>query len=337
MLRHISNPPNPWRSSEVEWLGPPPVSELRVYEENARSILSENESPDVGFRWSVNPYRGCQHACSYCYARPYHQYIDFGAGTDFDTRIVVKTNAPELLDRALAKKSWLGEPIAFSGITDCYQPLEANYRLTRRCMEVCLRWANPAGIVTKSLLVRRDAELLAELNRIAPVKVFISIAFGLAELARLMDPGAPSPERRIETIGILADAGVPVGVAFAPVIPGLNDDQIPDVLGRARRAGARWSFITPIRLSREVLPVFTERIQALLPEARVRKILSAIRAIRGGRLNDPAFGSRMEGQGERWKVIEDLFETTCRRLGLNAETTNDITCRHPRPVQGSFF
>lgn len=328
--RRVSNPPNPWQSTHVEWLEEPPRAETEVYEEEAHSILAANESPDVGFHWSVNPYRGCSHACAYCYARASHQYLGFGAGTDFERRIVVKTNAPELLERALAQASWKRETIAFSGNTDCYQPLEASYRLTRRCLEACLARANPIVVITKGGLVRRDTDVLAALAKKASVRVYVSIPFASDDLARAIEPGAGASSKRFETLRALSDAGVPTGVAIAPLIPGLNDSDVPELLSRARDAGATTAFMTLVRLSGEVLPVFTERIEAALPE-RARKIMSAIREVRGGRMNDTRFGERMHGSGPRWQAIEQLFEIHCRKLGLNPRTDEVRGTRPARP------
>jgi DNA repair photolyase len=314
-IRPVDNPPNPWHTSRVEWLGEPPSAELVVYEEVAKSILSKNDSPDIGFRYSVNPYRGCFHGCAYCYARPTHQYLDFGAGTDFERKIVVKTNAPELLEAAFRKRSWKGEVIALSGNTDCYQPLEASYRLTRGILGVCRDFRNPVGIVTKSLLIRRDVDLLAELARIARVRVSVSIPFVDEEMARAVEPFVPTPKARLETIRILAGAGIPVAVAVAPIIPGLNDDQAAEVLSRARDAGARFAFHIPLRLPAEVKDVFLARMAAAFPD-RIRKIENAILEMRAGRFNTPRFGARMTGTGKRWRAAADLFESTCRRLGI---------------------
>jgi len=298
----------------VEWLEAPDAR-LEVFEEDARTVLARNESPDVPFRWSVNPYRGCQHACAYCYARPTHQRIDFGAGTDFDRRIVVKRNAPECLRRELASRSWKREAIAFSGVTDCYQPLEAVYGLTRRCLEACLERRNPVGIVTKAALVRRDADLLAELERRAGAHVFVSIPFADDATARRIEPGATAPSKRFETLRALSLAGVPTGVAVAPLIPGLNEEDVPTILTRARRAGASRAFLMHLRLPAEVLPVFRERLEAAFP-GRARKVLRAIAESRGGRLNESRFGARMRGSGPRWDAVRRLFELQCRRLGL---------------------
>ena len=318
MPRPVSNPPNPWASTHVDWLGEPPPARLEVFEEEAGSVLVENDSPDVGFRFGVNPYRGCQHACSYCYARPSHQYLGFGAGTDFERKIVVKVNAPEVLRRELRRPSWKGDEIAFSGNTDCYQPLEASYGLTRRCLEVCRDFRNPVGVITKGVLVRRDVDVLSDLARVARVRVHVSIPVLDPAVSRALEPGPASPTRRFEAMKALADAGIPVGLSLAPVIPGLNDRDIPELLERARDAGATTAFLTLVRLPAEVLPVFRERLEAELPLS-VDKVFGQIRDVRGGRLNDARFGARMTGKGPRWQVIEDLFTVHCRRLGLNRD------------------
>lgn len=315
MIRPASNPPNPWSSVHVELLGEPPPAALHVYEERARSIVSDNDSPDVPFRWSVNPYRGCQHACAYCYARPTHEYLGWGAGTDFDTRLVVKLNAPELLERWLRARGGRRELLAFSGVTDCYQPLEASYGLTRRCLELCLRHAQPVAVVTKSALVRRDAELLAELARAAAATVFVSLPFLDPLQARLLEPGAPPPAVRLDTLARLAAAGVPTGVLVAPVIPGLNDEQLAGVLEHAAAAGARRAGMVLLRLPGPVAPVFEERLREALP-LRAGRVLAALREVRGGHLNDARFGRRFGGQGPRWEAIGQLFALHARRLGL---------------------
>src|SRR5947207_10147842 len=210
--RPISNPPNPWLSTEVEYLEEIPPAELEVYEDHTREILAHNDSPDVGFSYSVNPYRGCFHACAYCYARPSHEYLSMGAGTDFDRKIVVKLRAAELLRAAFSKKSWRRETVVFSGVTDCYQPLEASYRLTRACLEVCVAFTNPAAIITKSALVERDVDVLAELGRVASAFVTVSIPFWDPERARAIDPYVATPARRLRVIETLARAGLAVGV-----------------------------------------------------------------------------------------------------------------------------
>ena len=315
-MRPRSNPPNPWSSTQVEWVGEPPPAGFSVYEERAKSLIVENDSPDVGFRFGVNPYRGCQHGCAYCYARPSHQVLGFGAGTDFERRIVVKVNAPELLRRELARPSWRGDELVFSGNTDCYQPLEASYGLTRGCLEACRDAHNPVGVVTKGVLVRRDAALLAEIDRRAGARVHVSVPFLDPRVSRAMEPGAAAPERRFEAMRALADAGVPVGLSLAPVIPGLNDGEVPELLERARDAGATSAFRTLLRLPAEVLEVFAERLQTHLPD-RASKVWAAIRDVRGGGVDDARFGHRMEGVGPRWKLVADLFALHARRLGLD--------------------
>ncbi|MDF1561877.1 MAG: PA0069 family radical SAM protein [Deltaproteobacteria bacterium] len=338
MPRPLSNPPNPWRSTVVEYLGEPPPAPLRVHEERARSILSQNESEDVPFRFSLNPYRGCTHACAYCYARPTHGYLDLGAGTDFDSQIVVKVNAPELLRRRFERRSWQGERVAFSGNTDPYQPLEASYELTRRCLEVCLEYRNPVGIITKGALVERDLDLLTALARESHLWIALSIPFHDPHLARALEPGAASIPRRFETIRRLSEAGLEVGVAVAPIIPGLSEPEVPRVLEAARAAGASHAFRIPLRLPREVAPVFLERIAVLGP-SRARKIEGAVRELRGGRLNDPDLATRMQGQGPRWRAVEQLFSRTCARLGLETHPHSPETTAFRRPPgpQGELF
>jgi DNA repair photolyase len=332
-MRPISNPPNPWLSTQVEYLDEPPPAELEVYEELAKSALSENESPDIGFRWSVNPYRGCQHACAYCYARPTHQYLGFGAGTDFERRIVVKTNVHELLARELARTSWKREQVVFSGNTDCYQPLEASYELTRRCLEACRARHTPVGVITKSTLVRRDLALLAQLARGPGASVHVSIPFLDERTGRAIEPGAPSPRRRFETLKLLSQAGIETGVSISPLVPGLNESDVAGILERAREAGATRAFMTLLRLPAEVLPVFRERLAAAFPE-RVRKVENGIREMKLGAWNRSEFGQRMRGSGPRWEAIRSLFEIQCRRLGLDIERPGTS---EREPVQGELF
>ncbi len=335
MPRAVSNPPNPWHSRSVELLGPAPDVALHVYEEEAQSIVSRNESPDVPFTWSVNPYRGCFHACAYCYARPTHQYLDWGAGTDFDRRIVVKTNAPELLAQWLATHRTRHEIIAFSGVTDCYQPLEASYELTRRCLETCAEFRQPVGLITKGALIERDVELLARVHARAGARCYVSLAFHDDDDARRLEPFAASPSRRLRTIQRLADAGVPVGVAVAPVIPGLNDHQIPAILEAARDAGATRALLTLLRLPAEVLPVFEERLRAAYPE-RADKVLSLLGVMRDGKLQDARFGKRMCGSGPRWELVDRLFAMHVKRLGLEPRE-QDLAFEKPLPRQGELF
>ncbi|MFO0840130.1 MAG: PA0069 family radical SAM protein [Phycisphaerae bacterium] len=314
-IRRVANPPNPYVAAHREWLDEPPRVEIELYEERARSILSHNDSPDLPFRHSLNPYRGCQHACGYCYARPTHEYLGLGAGTDFDSKITVKINAPELLRAELARPSWRHEGIAFSGVTDCYQPLEVVYRLTRRCLEICGEFETPFSIVTKSFLVARDAELLASVRRSSGVHVYMSIAFADDALARRVEPGAPPPSRRFEAMRRLRDAGVPVSVFVAPIIPGLNDREIAKVLAKAAACGAESAGYTALRLPGSVRDVFLARLREALPHHAAR-VEARIRDIHGGKLNEWRFGKRMNGEGTYWRSVKQLFEQSARRAGL---------------------
>lgn len=341
-MRLIDNPPNPFDSVEREWLTEPPPVQLAVYEETAKSILSANDSPDIPFRFSVNPYRGCFHACAYCYARPTHEYLGFGAGTDFESKLVVKTNAASLLRAAFLKPGWQGELVVFSGNTDCYQPLEASWRLTRACLEVCAEFRNPVGVITKSVLVQRDLDVFERLHRQARVHVFFSIPFANDATARLIEPQAPAVSRRFEAMRRLADAGIPVGVSIAPVIPGLNDDDIAGILERAHDAGAREASYALVRLSGSVRDVFLQRIAAALPE-RARRIENRIREVRGGSLTKSGFFERQRGDGTYWNMIRDQWRLHARRLGfetqrIGSDSAEPTTFQRPGAVaQGSLF
>ena len=334
-----SNPPNPWATTSLEWLGEPPPVAVQVYRERARSILSQNESPDVPFRYSVNPYRGCQHACAYCYARPTHEYLGWGAGTDFDAKIVVKENAAELLARELARPALAGQLVAFSGVTDCYQPLEASYALTRACLEVCARMRQKVGVITKAALVRRDADLLARMAERGLARVYLSIPFADDEPARLIEPWASAPSQRFETLRRLSAAGIPTGVAIAPVIPGLNDHDIPAILARAREAGATSAFHVALRLPGSTLAVFEERLRAAFPE-RAAKVLAAQRDWHAGKLSEARFGARMRGSGARSELAAELFRVHARRLGFAEEPAGPRELAEPEPQeprQGQLF
>ena len=327
----LRNPPNPWRKEQVSYAEGEPTVELTVFEDQTRNILSDNDSPDVGFKYSINPYRGCLHGCAYCYARPTHEYLGFGAGADFERKIVVKPRAPELLRGAFEKKSWLGELILFSGNTDCYQPLEANYELTRRCLGVCLEYKNPLHVITKAALVERDADILAELSAIGSASVTITIPFWDAAVARAIEPLVPTPKRRIETVRRLTERGIPVSVNIAPLIPGLSDRDIVHVLEAAHDAGAVSAAMIPLRLPGSAEAVFSERLREAFPLA-AEKVLTRVREMRGGKLNDPRFGSRMQGQGAYLEAVRALFDGTARRLGL---ATREVGMRHdsdPRPT-----
>ena len=337
-MRVVANPPNPFESQHRELLEPPDRVRLEVYEDATREILSRNDSPDLPFRWSVNPYRGCFHACAYCYARPSHEYWGFGAGTDFDSKIIVKPDAPALLLRALMKPSWTGELIVFSGNTDCYQPLEATHQLTRACLEVCADFRNPVGVITKSSLIRRDVDVLSRLHREAWLRVYFSIPFADDETARMVEPQAPSITKRLEAMKVLSDAGIPTGVSVAPVIPGLNEDAIPDILLRARQAGATTATYSLLRLSGHVEPVFLERMAAAFPD-RITKITNRIKAVRGGAMSESAFFTRHQGKGPYWEMVEQLFAVGRRKAGYPGEAERPIpdTFRRPGMEQTRLF
>ncbi len=296
--------------------GEAPTQSLEVYDDRSRTVLSKNDSPDLHFRWTINPYRGCVHACAYCYARPTHEYLSFGAGTDFDRKIVVKTDAPKLLREAFEKKSWKGELVVISGVTDCYQPLESTYGLTRACLEVCAEYKNPVGIVTKSPLVERDIDVLLRLHAVTRVSVAISVPFWNEANCRAIEPFVTTPARRIKTIMRLASAGVPVTVNVAPVIPGLSDEDMPAILEAAASAGATGAHYVLLRLPGPVKKVFEDRLRAALP-LRAEKVLARLREAHGGKVYDASFGTRGIGEGPYADMIARLFQSTAERLGLH--------------------
>lgn len=307
LRRPVSNPPNPWRSAEVEYLDDIPETRRQVFEDATRSILSHNDEAAVGFRYGLNPYRGCEHACAYCEARRRHELLGFGAGTDFDSKIVIKPDAARLLRETFDKPSWQGDVIVMSGATDCYQPLEASYQLTRQCLEVCAAYRNPVAIITKGALIERDLDVLARLRDHARATVTISIPFWDAEVARLIEPGAPTPARRMRTVERLAAHGIDVGVAIAPMIIGLGEDRLATLLEAAASAGARRATLGFLRLPRPVDAVFAERLAAALP-LRASKVLARV--------------------GES-TVIEQIYLATCRRVGLPCSPAGDDRVNTP--------
>lgn len=334
--RPVSNPPNPWHSTDVEWLEPPPPARLQVFQDASRSVLASNDSPDIGFRWSVNPYRGCTHACAYCYARPWHEYLDFGAGTDFDRKIVVKPRAPALLREAFDRKRWQGELVVFSGVTDCYQALEASYRLTRGCLEVCRDYSNPVGIITKSPLIERDLDVVRELHERAYVRVVISIPMWGRRNARGLEPQVASPQRRMQTVAKLAAAGLTVGINVSPFIPVLSEEGLPELMAAAKDAGAAWVGTTDLRLRPSVQPVFIERLREAFP-LRADRILARIREARGGELDDARFGHRMRGTGAYAETSRALFEATAAKAGVRVGAFDiEVGKTFKRPQRGQL-
>lgn len=333
-----SNPPNRFRPLAVvpdpeayDPDEPPPPT--RFFVEPTRRILARNASPDVGFRVSLNPYRGCEHGCAYCYARPTHEYFGLSAGLDFETQIFVKTDAPELLRRALASPRWQPEPISLSGVTDPYQPVERRLRLTRACLEVCVAFRQPVVVVTKNALVVRDVDLLAELARHHAAAVFLSVTTLREALRRRLEPRTSTIARRLAAMRALAEAGVPVGVMVAPVIPGLTDEEMGGILAAAAQAGARWAGMVPLRLPGAVAPIFLDWLRRHAP-LRARRVVARVRALRGGRLNDPRFGHRMRGEGVYAATLQALFRTLCRRHGLNATPLPVSAAAFRRPADG---
>ncbi|MAY81267.1 MAG: radical SAM protein [Deltaproteobacteria bacterium] len=314
MISKVDNPPSRFQTTHIEWEDAP-KSTLQVYADDSKSILSANNSPDVPFQYSVNPYRGCFHACTYCYARPSHEYLGFGSGTDFERRILVKHEAARLLERAFLRPSWKGDVVCFSGNTDCYQPIEHNLGITRQCLEVCLRYRNPVGIITKSTVILRDIDLLAKLHKQAHCRVIVSIPFLDAKIARAIEPSAPPPQRRIAVVKALADAGIPVGISLGPMIPGLNDRDIPMILKACHEAGARSAWIIPIRLVGPVANIFESRLREKLPE-HADRVMQSIRRMRGHDLGGGGVGTRMQGKGEAWASTVQLFELWRSRLGM---------------------
>jgi DNA repair photolyase len=295
-----------------------------------RSIIAYNDSPDVGFDASINPYRGCEHGCIYCFARPNHEYLGFSAGLDFETKILVKEQAPELLRRELMLPSWKPQPLAISGVTDAFQPVERRLKLTRQCLEILAEFRNPVVIITKNELVTRDIDLLSELARHDAALVFISVTSLRGELARTLEPRASQPQRRLAAIEALATAGIPVGVLVAPVIPGLTDHEMPGILAASRDAGAVTAGYVPLRLPFGLAPLFEEWLTLHAPLQK-EKILNRVREIRGGKLNDPNFGTRLRGEGEYAGHLRKLFEMACRKSGLNASRPTPSTEAFRRP------
>ena len=307
-----------------------PLPRTQFLPDRSLTAIAWNDSPDIGFRASLNPYRGCEHGCIYCYARPTHEYLGFSSGLDFETRIMVKERAPELLRAELASSKWEPQTIALSGVTDCYQPVERKLELTRRCLAVLAEFRNPVGIVTKNRLVTRDLDLLQELARHNAVVVFISLTTLDSELRRVMEPRTSPPAARLATIADLARAGIPVGVMTAPMIPGLNDHELPQLLGAAADAGARFAGYVTLRLPYQNKELFEQWLTEHFP-LRKDKVLAGIRAVREGELNNTEFGTRMRGSGRRADQIEKLFEVGCRKAGLNRTELHLSTAAFRRP------
>ncbi len=302
----------------------------QYYLDDSQSLVSENHSPDIPFQYSINPYRGCAHGCSYCYARPTHEYLGMSAGLDFESKILVKQRAPELLREHLAQSHWAGQPIMVSGVTDCYQPAERSFRLTRQCLEVAWEARQPLGLITKNALVTRDLDLLATMARHRLVHVAVSLTTLDQTLTRVLEPRTSSPQARLRAIRELADAGVPTHVMLAPIIPGLTDAEIPALLEAAREHGAQSAAYILLRLPLTVKPVFLEWLERHFPDQRA-KVEGSIRSVRDGALNSTTFGERMRGSGVLADSIAQTFRVFARRYGLDNRgwSLDTSQFRHP--------
>ncbi len=313
------NPPNRfeklWKTRDPEWTEEDPAPGTEFLHDTSKSILSYNDSPDLGFAASLNPYRGCEHGCVYCYARPSHEYLGFSSGLDFESRIMVKLNAPALLCKELSSRHWKPQVIVMSGNTDCYQPVERRLKITRQCLQVLAEFRNPVGIITKNQLITRDIDVLQELARFGAVSVTVSVTSLRDDLAGSLEPRASRPGARLTAIEELAKAGIPVGVNVAPMIPGLTDYEAPAILKAAYEAGARRAGFTLVRLPYAVKSLFSAWLERHYPDAR-EKVLNRIKEIRGGALNDPRFGSRMRGEGVYAAQLSRLFYVARERAGF---------------------
>jgi len=328
-----SNPKN--RFETIERVPEPPedgdeisAPQTQFFCDGSKSLIAYNDSPDVGFDASINPYRGCEHGCVYCYARPSHEYLGFSAGLDFETKIMVKDDAPELLRRELSSPGWKPQLVALSGNTDCYQPIEKVKQLTRRCLEVFLEFRNPVVIITKNHLVTRDVDILAQLAKFDCIAATISLTTLDPQLASSMEPRASRPARRLAAIKLLADAGVPVGYLQAPMIPGLTDAEAPAIALAAAKAGATFSGYVALRLPFAVKELFEQWLGQHYPDKK-EKVLHRVREIRGGKLNDPNFTSRMRGEGIYAQQMAELFQVARKKSGIT-ERWPKLTIEHFR-------
>ncbi len=292
----------------------------RYLDDTSRSAVATNNSPDIGFDVSINPYRGCEHGCSYCYARPTHEYLGFSAGLDFERVILVKRDAARLLEERLRSPKWKPQVIAISGVTDPYQPIERKLGITRSVLEALARFRNPVGLITKNELVTRDIDVLAEMAAWNGASVSLSVTTLDEGLRAKLEPRTSTITNRLRAIRRLAEAGVPVGVNVAPIIPGLTDHEVPEILAAAAEAGARHAGYTVLRLPGAVAQVFEEWLESNYG-MRKDKVLNRVREAHDGRLADPMFGRRMKGSGEHANQVRELFHLTCKRVGLDSERT----------------
>jgi DNA repair photolyase len=309
---------------------PEPGPRTEAIPDPSRSAITFNRSPDIPFDASLNPYRGCEHGCAYCYARPTHEYLGYSAGLDFETKILVKEHAPELLRRELSALRWKPQVVALSGVTDAYQPLERRLQITRRCIEVFEEFRNPITIITKSALVVRDLDLLLRLAEHEAISVALSVTTLDSELQRVLEPRASSSGQRLRAIEMLSEAGIPTGVMVAPILPGLTEFEIPAILESAASAGASWAGHILLRLPHGLRDLFDDWLMTHRPLRR-NKVLSRLESLRGGRLNDPRFGSRMRGEGHFAQQIADLFRLWSRKQGFDEAAPTLSTASFRRP------
>ncbi|MFT3727798.1 MAG: PA0069 family radical SAM protein [Terricaulis sp.] len=306
--------------------------ETTVTHEFAKSIISRNQSPDISFDQSINPYRGCEHGCSYCYARPNHAYVGLSPGLDFETKLFVKANAAELLEKEFAKPNYRPRTIMLGGVTDIYQPIERGYGVTRSILQVMERWRHPVALITKSQLVMRDLDILAPMAERGLAKAALSVTTLERRIARVMEPRAATPHRRIDAIRALAQAGVPTTVMVAPIIPGINDSEIEAILEEAAHAGATGAGYVVLRLPLEIKDLFRDWLQRYFPD-RAARVINIVRDMRGGRDYDPEWGKRQKGEGPYAKLIAGRFTAACRRLGLDKPRAPLDCTQFRRPVE----
>lgn len=302
------------------------------FKDTAKTIIAYNSSPDINFEASINPYRGCEHGCVYCYARPNHEHLGLSAGLDFETKIFVKENAPELLKKELSSKKWKPQTIAMSGVTDAYQPCEKHFEITRRCLQVLNEFSNPVGIVTKNHMVTRDIDILKELAEINAAIVMISITTLDSTLARLMEPRTSQPELRLKAIKQLTENGIPVGVLVAPVIPGLTDHEIPQIIEKAVEAGAKYAGYVMLRLPFGVKDIFTNWLEQHYP-GKKSKVLNRVMSVRDGKLYVPEFFNRQKGEGIFAEQVAKMFEIACRKNGIDKNRVNLSTDKFNNPYK----
>ncbi|MGH7885783.1 MAG: PA0069 family radical SAM protein [Thermodesulfobacteriota bacterium] len=305
------------------------------YKDKTKKIITFNNSPDIPFEASINPYRGCEHGCIYCYARPNHEYLGLSAGLDFETKIFVKQSAPILLRKELSSKKWIPKPIAISGVTDCYQPAEKHFQITRDCLKVLAEFRNPVGIVTKNYLITRDIDILKQLSEFKGVHVAISITTLDSQLAGKMEPRASQPLLRLKTIEKLSENKIPVMVLIAPVIPGLTDHEIPKIIEQSVNAGASGAGYVMLRLPYGVKDLFSDWFDNHYPD-RKNKVLHRIESVREGKLNSPEFFNRMKGEGIFAEQVKKMFEVGCRKAGISGNHFNFDCSKFRKPIENQM-